>query len=214
MNKRHLFLFGGSPPFSNNLGKMFAKFSSNGEGKVALLFLERAGWQKYMKNYTFVLEENGLKDFVYLPLIPQFEKEHLKELISCTGIIICGGETELYRSNIVDTLIGNYIRKLYNKGIPIAGFSAGALVIPSNCVIPPIDNPQNKHLFLKGLGLLGDCVISVHFTRWNEENNLKTALTKVNASIGYGVDDGAGLYFENENLTETEGNLFLINPER
>lgn len=32
-----------------------------------------------------------------------------------------------------------------------------------------------------------------------------TAMEKVNVPIGYGIDDQAGLYFENEKLKEEEG---------
>lgn len=143
---------------------MFANFSLNEEGKIAILFLERDGWEEYMKRYTCVLEEKYIKEFVYLPLNPKSENKILKELISCTGIIIGGGETELYRNYIVDTPVGERIKELYNLGVPVAGFSAGALISPANCVIPPIDNSKNKHLFLTGLGLKKLCHKRTLFT--------------------------------------------------
>jgi cyanophycinase len=58
------------------------------------------------------------------------------------------------------------------------------------------------------LELVHDCVISVHFSKWNEQENLIAAVEKVKVSIGYGIDDEAGLYFSNENLSETEGDNF------
>lgn len=92
----------------------------------------------------------------------------------------------------------------------MAGFSAGALISPENCVIPPIDNARKQHLFLTGLGLIKDCVISVHYSKWNEEENLKTAISKVEVSIGYGIDDEEGLYFKNGTFSESEGENFYI----
>ncbi|MGP4108481.1 Type 1 glutamine amidotransferase-like domain-containing protein [Virgibacillus sp. L01] len=210
MNNRHLFLFGGSPPFSNKFGKKFANLSLNNKGKVAILFIERDGWEEYMKLYTSILEENDIKRFFFLPLSPNTDHATLQELSSCTGVIISGGETELYRNCIVDTPIGQRITKLYENGAPVAGFSAGALISPLNCVISPIDNSRNEHLFLTGLGLIRDCVISVHFSKWKEEENLKAALARVNAPSGYGIDDDEGLYFENEILSETEGDNYYI----
>ncbi|MEI3605877.1 Type 1 glutamine amidotransferase-like domain-containing protein [Pseudogracilibacillus sp. SE30717A] len=204
MKNRHLFLFGGSPPFSNNFGKKFADLALNENGKIAILFLERDGWKKY----THVIEQYDMKEFVYLPLNSKTENRTKKELTSCTGIIIGGGATELYQNYIVNTSIGGCIKQLYNQGVPVAGFSAGALISPFICVIPPIDNSKNRHLFLNGIGLINDCIISVHFSKWNEEKNLKTALEKVNVPIGYGIDDGTGLYFENESLSESEGGNF------
>ncbi|WP_019413975.1 Type 1 glutamine amidotransferase-like domain-containing protein [Paenisporosarcina sp. TG20] len=214
MKNKHLFLFGGSPPFGKHLGRKFADFCCNNKGKVAVLFLERDGWKEYMKKYTSVLETNGLVKFVYLPLSPIPSKSTIEELVSCTGIVIGGGKTELYRDYIVDTDIGKHIKEMYEQGVPVAGFSAGALISPRNCVIPPIDTPKNKHLFLNGLGLISNCVISVHFTKWKEESNLKSALSKTKVSVGYGIDDDVGLYFLNESFSEKEGTgLVTINLE-
>jgi len=205
MKNKHLFLFGGSPPFGEILGRKFANLALNDKGKVAVLFLERDGWEEYMKKYISTLEANDLVNFVYLPLSADPSKNTVDELISCTGIIIGGGETERYRDYIVDTTLGKHIQYMYEEGVPVAGFSAGALISPSNCVIPPIDTPKDEQLFLTGLGLIRDCVISVHFSKWQEEQNLLAALAQTKVSTGYGIDDDVGLYFYNETLTETEG---------
>lgn len=210
MKKRHLFLFGGSPPFSKKFGKKFADLSLSNNGKVAILFTERDGWEAYMQLYTSILEENTIERFFYLPLSPNTGHAALQELSSCTGVIISGGETELYRNYIVDTPIGKRVTEMYENGTPVAGFSAGALISPLNCVIPPIDNSRSEHLFLNGLGLIRDCVISVHFSKWKEEENIKEALARLDAPIGYGIDDDEGLYFENEVLSETEGDNYYI----
>ncbi|PSL41370.1 cyanophycinase [Planomicrobium soli] len=205
MEKRLLFLQGGGPPFDVQFGKKFAAKSLEEKGKVAILLVEREGWKNYLPQYTDILKVNGVKKFFYLLLTPEPTNEEIEELRTCTGIIIGGGETERYREYIVDTDLGALLREQYSKGIPIAGFSAGALISPEHCIIPPIDNAKNEHLFLEGLGLLKDRVVSVHYTFWEEEENLKAAITKTGVSIGYGIDDEAGLYFEDEKLTAIDG---------
>lgn len=203
-------MFGGSPPFTSSLGKMFADFSLNQNGKIAVLFLERDGWKDYMKKYTCVLEDNYINEYVYLPLNSNPVNRIIVELKSCTGIIIGGGKTDHYRDYIVDTSIGECVREQYKKGVPVAGFSAGALICPADCVIPPIDNSQAEHLFLGGLGLIEECVISVHFSKWEEKGNLNKAMERVNVPIGYGIDDEAGLYFENETFIKDEGGSYTF----
>lgn len=210
MENKHLFLFGGGPPFGKKLGRRFADLSLNNKGRVAVLFVEIEGWEAYMQKYTNVLEANGVTNFVYLPLSPDKINNTVNKLASCTGIIIGGGSTELYHKYIVETELSIHIKKMYEQGIPVAGFSAGALISPKNCVIQSIDKASDKHLFLTGLGLIKGCVISVHFSKWNEEENLKAALSKVKVSVGYGIDDGEGLYFKNEVLSETEGEKFYV----
>ncbi|RDW20381.1 peptidase S51 dipeptidase E [Oceanobacillus arenosus] len=210
MVNKHLFLFDGSPPFGKMLGSKFADLSLNDKGKIAILFVEREGWMEYMGRYTNMLLANGVTNFDYLPLSSNQTNNYINELIFCTGIIIGGGKTERYHEYIVDTEIGKYIRKRYEKGILVAGFSTGALISPEKCVIPPIDNAGRQHLFLSGLGLLRDCMISVHFTKWNEEENLKKAIYKVKVPIGYGIDDEEGLYFKNGVLSGSEGDKIYI----
>lgn len=213
MKSRHLFLFGGSPPFNRKLGQQFANYSFNGKGKVGILFIEREGWREYMPKYTSVLEEFGLHNFSYIALSENPSEETVKELRKCTGIIICGGDTVRFRQYIVDTILSKHIGEMYKEGVPLAGFSAGALVIPEQCVISPKDNQDNELLFQKGLGILKDCVIAVHFSQWNEEENVRESIERTNVSIGYGIDEGAGMYFHNETLTETEGCIAIIETE-
>jgi cyanophycinase len=203
--KRHLFLQGGGPPFGEQFAKKFADLSFGERGKVGILFVEREGWQDYMPNYTGNLAGNGVDKFFYYLLTETPSSEDIHELRSCTGIVIGGGDTERYRGCIVDTAVGKLVKERYSEGVPVAGFSAGALISPEHCVIPPMDNAENEHLFLAGLGLIKDCVISVHYTFWNEEDNLKAAVAKAGVSVGYGIDDEAGLYFENEILSSIDG---------
>ncbi|EWG12509.1 Type 1 glutamine amidotransferase-like domain-containing protein [Cytobacillus firmus] len=213
MNSRHLFLMGGSPPFGHKFGRRFTELACGADGKIAILYLERKGWEVYMNKYTSALIPNGARNFCYLPLSPDPAESFLQELMSCSGIIIGGGETENYRRFIVDSETGECIRRMYMNGIPVAGFSAGALIIPEHCIIPPIDTPKRQHLFLKGIGLISDCAISVHLTKWNERENLKAAAGKVNAATGYGIDDDAGIYFHNENFADNEGSIHIYKNE-
>ncbi|MBT2688962.1 Type 1 glutamine amidotransferase-like domain-containing protein [Bacillus sp. ISL-47] len=207
MSDRHLFLMGGSPPFGEISGRKFAELSSASTNKVAVLFLEREGWINYMDKYTRPLKQYGVKDCTYLPLSSSSSASLFEELLCCSGIIIGGGETEKYRSFIAETGLGECIRKMYWEGIPVAGFSAGALICPEHCIIPPVDTPKKQHLFLNGLGLIRDCAISVHFTKWNERENLKAAMKRTGASVGYGIDDGAGIYFTNEIPAFKDGSI-------
>lgn len=207
---RHLFLFGGNPPFTENLGRRFADLSLKEDGKIGILFLERVGWQEYMPKYPRVLERNGIQKFVYLPLSANSGVTTASKLKSCTGIIVCGGETERYRKYIVETEVGEQIEEMYENGVPFAGFSAGTLITPEQCVISPHDNSQKTPLFLPGLGLMADCVVSVHYSKWNEAVHLKKAIRETEVSLGYGIDDDAGLYFQNGVLTDSEGSYYTF----
>ncbi|MDQ0272778.1 Type 1 glutamine amidotransferase-like domain-containing protein [Cytobacillus purgationiresistens] len=202
---QHLFLFGGSLPFGEEFGKTYAELSSRSEGSVVILCLDREGWESYMPIYRNILESNGIEHFSYVLLSHRPSPSDLKLLSDCSGIIICGGNTERYRAYIVDTPIGEVIKERYKEGIPVAGFSAGALITPEHCVISPRDNEQEEQLFLQGLGFIKGCVLSAHFTKWDEEENIKKAMDLTGTSIGYGLDDEASIYFKNGQLASIEG---------
>lgn len=210
MMERHLFLYGGSPPFGERFGKRFADLALPEQGKVAILFIPRDGWKQYMRIYTATLAAYGHSKFEYLPLTEDLEEENTNKLVNCSGIIISGGETEKYQERIVNTSIGKQINILYEQGVPVAGFSAGALLCPVHCIIPPIDNTRGKKLLLTGLGFLNDAVISVHYSKWQEENNLKTNVEELNVSVGYGLDDGTAAYFRDGKVEEIEGEGFYV----
>ncbi len=214
MTEKHLFLFGGGAPFNESLGEKFANLSSNGSNKVAIMFIEQDGWKEYMPKYTDLLERYGVINFEYLKLTSSPSIELKEQLRSSTGVIICGGDTELYREYIVETELGDLLKELYLQGIPIAGFSAGALISPNVCVISPVDNRKNEQLFLKGLGLVNNFVICAHFSKWNEEKNLLLALSRTNLSIGYGIDDGSGIYLRNELLSQSAGQVYFYHANR
>lgn len=204
--EKHLFLFGGGPPFTTNMAEHFVNIAKTRNAPVAILVVERDGWEQYMPKYTKELKNSGLNSFIYLPLPSTPIEQVVNCLDSCSGIIIGGGETNLYADYIVDTAISNAIRERYKSGVPVAGFSAGALISPELCVISAKDNEQNELQFREGLGLISDVIIAVHYTQWNDEAHLREALSRFKSKVNYGIDEGACIYFLNGQLESIEGN--------
>ncbi len=200
--RTHLFLFGGGPPFTPNL---FAALTNG--GPVAILYVPRTGkdWTSYASIYTEPLKEEGISSFVHLPLSDAPTDEQLAQLQQCQGIIISGGETELYQQYLVATPIGDIIQSRFVNGVPVAGFSAGALVAPERCVIPEIDQRDNQRLRLPGLALLKDAVVCVHYETWGEAAHLVQSFTEESTDRAFGLADESGIYLRDQHLVETEG---------
>lgn len=206
MINQQLFLFGGGPPFTSGLCKTFVS-CSNGTGPIVLLYVPRPGssWADYAPIYTDALTANGATDFFHFPLSARPTPEQLEQLAGSAGIIISGGETERYQQFIVGTPIGAVIHERFQHGVPVAGFSAGALLTPDECRIPAIDQRNGQALVLQGLGLLADAVISVHYDIWQEETNLFEAFSKTESTFGYGLPERSGIYLKNGRLMQQEG---------
>jgi len=201
----HLFLFGGGPPFTPNLRTRFAALTNG--GPVAILYVPRTGkdWTRYASIYMKPLQEDGISSFVHLPLSDVPTDGQLAQLKQCQGIIISGGETELYQQYLVGTPIGDIIQSRFADGVPVAGFSAGALVSPERCIIPEIDQRDNRRLRLPGLALLNDAVVCVHYETWGEAAHLVQSFTEETTSRAFGLADESGIYLRDQQLIETEG---------
>lgn len=206
MMDQQLFLFGGGPPFTPMLCEQFVSCLDQ-SGPVALMYVPRPGsnWDDYAPIYTDALTAHGATDFFHFPLSARPTPEQLEQLAGSAGIIISGGETERYQQFIVGTLIGTLIQERFQHGVPVAGFSAGALLTPNECRIPAIDQRDGNALVLNGLGLLTDAVVSVHYDTWQEETNLYEAFIKTESTFGYGLPEQSGIYLKNGRLMQQEG---------
>ncbi|MDY0407738.1 Type 1 glutamine amidotransferase-like domain-containing protein [Virgibacillus soli] len=201
---RHIFLFGGGPPFTPKMARLFKNFTNN--GPIAILYVDRVGVEQYIPIYQQGLAyDDGVTPFSLLPL-PNTPLEKIAECLNQSGgIIIGGGDTSEYAAYIVDTPIADLIKARYKQGVPIAGFSAGALISLSHCIMSPNDNPNQTFQVRNGLGLLSDILIAVHFSQWQEEDHLKNIAQAFPNYHHYGMDEATCIYFKNEQLTQLEG---------
>ncbi|MBP2239520.1 cyanophycinase [Cytobacillus eiseniae] len=202
----HLFLFGGSPPFTKKMAKLFAEKVKGRGNPVSILIVNRVGWEEYMPKYTKEIEGYGIHHFHYLPLPTTSTEQVIQCIKNSSGIIIGGGNTNLYADYLVDTPISKTIKECFHSGVPVAGFSAGALISPSICVISPKDNKQNEFQFRQGLGLITDHLLAVHFMEWNDEEHLMKAVKRFSTSYNYGINEESCAYFLDGQLKATEGN--------
>lgn len=203
---KHLFLNGGGPPFTQSMAGKFADKVLEGAGPVVVLFVDREeGWEDYIPVYTQPLGDAGVTEFRYLPLPSTPVDDVLQSILSSSGIIIGGGDTDLYADYIVDTPIGGAVKERYESGVPVAGFSAGALISPEVCIISAKDNVSRQFDHRKGLNLVPDLLLSVHFTQWGDEEHLRTAVRTFGHLENYGIDEETCLYLLNGQLEAVEG---------
>nr|WP_245746112.1 Type 1 glutamine amidotransferase-like domain-containing protein [Evansella caseinilytica] len=122
-----------------------------------------------------------------------------------TGIFIGGGDTEKYHHYYANEPIKSLIKEKYNRGIPIGGSSAGALILPEISLISPNDTKNGEMISKDGIGLLNDILIGVHFTEWNKEKNLVAGMLKHKIAHGIGIDEEACAVFRNGQFENAYG---------
>ncbi|KMK75895.1 Type 1 glutamine amidotransferase-like domain-containing protein [Alkalihalobacillus pseudalcaliphilus] len=203
--EKHIFLVGGGPPFTPKMAKSFVGLLGFNKPRVAILCLDREGWQDYMPIYMEAFKQYKKVAFDFIPLPTTPISEALVTLQLSSGIIIGGGDTSLYADYIVETPIADVIKEKYEASTPIIGFSAGALISPTDCFISARDNVLKLPVYRDGLGLLKDVVIAVHYSEWDEEEHLKEIIERFPKHKHYGIDEQTCLYFRNEQLVDMEG---------
>lgn len=201
-----LYLFGGGPPFTPKLTKSFSKHVLLLDGPVSILFVDRkTEYDEYMNRITKPLREFGLRNYHYMPLPTIPVEIAINNIQESAGIIILGGDTNKYADFIVETRLASVIKEKYVNGVPVAGFSAGALISLDPCIISPKDNRDNKFQTRRGLGLTSNIQLAVHFSEWDDKNHLKEMMRKFPDKQNYGIDENTGIYVENGRIEVMEG---------
>jgi cyanophycinase len=118
------------------------------------------------------------------------------KLREATGIFIGGGHTPTYHRLYATEPIRSILRESYHRGVPIAGVSAGALIAPEICVLPPDETDDGSLQIVAGLGLVSDIIVGVHFTEWNTLPSVLEAMARTQTRTGWGIDEPACAVFE------------------
>ncbi len=203
-----LFLLGGSSTIFDMVAEEFVPAAGGSDSTIALLLTGAQGWEDYVPQYvqpwirrgvtryhTIVPEENGTLDLDTVSA----------KLYESTGIFIGGGDTPTYHRLYATEPIRSIIRERYQKGVPVAGLSAGALIVPEICAIPPEDTGEPSVRIVTGLGLVKGLVVGVHFSEWDALPHVLEAMIETRTAVGLGIDETACAVFENGRLKRVLG---------
>ncbi|MFP7495023.1 Type 1 glutamine amidotransferase-like domain-containing protein [Terribacillus saccharophilus] len=210
MITRKLYLLGGNTS-QEEANIHFAKAAGGQDARIALLIVYRKGWEAFLPHYTKHWISEGVQENNISVVVPN-EKDELNtaemtEILSgATGIFIGGGHSATYYDVYTKEPIKKLLLSKYAAGIPLAGNSAGALLMPQTVLLSPHDTDNQQAWNGKGLGILQNQLISVHFSQWQDEPNLLSGLHQHNIPLGYGIDGDACLYLEDEQPTAVFGN--------
>ncbi len=194
---RQLYLLGGSTA-SDITAEEFVPLAGGKVAKIALLLGGGTNWRKYVPVFTEPWTHRGVSQ--YYVVVPgedgQLDLDNVvAKLHDATGIFIGGGHIGTYRKLYTAEPMRSLLRECYSKGIPIAGCSAGALIMPQICAFHPGEN-EDGSLVAEGLDLINDMIVGVHFTAQNVLGNVLRAMATTRTATGWGIDDAACAVFE------------------
>jgi len=166
---------------------------------VEVLLQGGARWQEYAPRYLEPLRTHGVSSCRVT--VPDGDG-HLdlgaleSRLRGATGILIGGGNTRAYLGLYAAEPVRGLIRAAHDRGVPVAGVSAGALITLDDCVVlrePARDAPVTIE---KGLGLLHGFIVAPHFTEWDMLPSVFEAMALTRTQRAFGLDESAAAVFE------------------
>ncbi|MBC8445863.1 MAG: Type 1 glutamine amidotransferase-like domain-containing protein [Chloroflexi bacterium] len=205
--RRLLFFLGGSAAF-DVVAEEFVPAAGGCDATIALLMQGGREWQKYVPEYTQPWIRRGVSR--YYPIVPgengRLDLDAVSaKLREATGIFIGGGHTPTYHRLYATEPIRSVLRESYQRGVPIAGVSAGALIAPEICMLPPDETDDGSLQIVDGLGLVSDLIVGVHFTELNALPGVLEAMARTQTRVGWGIDEPACAVFEDGEFKGTLG---------
>jgi len=123
-----------------------------------------------------------------------------------TGIFMTGGNQLKLSAVVSGTAFGEAIRRAHERGVTVAGTSAGASIQSSHMVAFGSGGSTPKQRMTQlaaGLGLVRDVVIDQHFGQRNRYGRLLMLVSQSPGLLGIGIDEDTAAVITAEDGVET-----------
>ena len=206
--RKVLFLLGGGDAIFDQVAAEFVPLAGGTDARIALLLGGKPGWEDYVSQYAEPWIRRGVKQ--QYNIAPNDNGVLDLDTVSArinkaTGIFIGGGDTPAYHRLYATEPVRSMIRDRYLAGVPVAGLSAGALIAPDICAIPPDDTGDDSVRIVSGLGLVSGLILGVHYTEWKALPHVVKAMAQTRTAAGIGIDEAACVILENGQTSRVLG---------
>lgn len=141
----------------------------------------------------------------------------LEILSQCDGVFITGGNQLRLSTTIGGTPVAKILRKRHANGMPIAGTSAGAAIMPAHMIAGGEEGPTPRAGMVSlapGLGLSNKIMIDQHFRQRDRIGRLLTALALNPFALALGIDEDTAAFIGPDNVLEVVGSntVLVLDP--
>ncbi|MFO1494251.1 MAG: cyanophycinase [Lysobacterales bacterium] len=137
----------------------------------------------------------------------------LDVLSHCDGVFITGGNQLRLSTTIGGTPVAKLLRRRHADGMPIAGTSAGAAIMPAHMISGGEEGatPRAGMVSLApGLGLSNKIMIDQHFRQRDRIGRLLTALALNPFALALGIDEDTAAFIGPDNVIEVVGSSTVL----
>jgi len=123
------------------------------------------------------------------------QEEVARELGEATGVFFTGGDQLRITGLLGGTLLGRMLHQVYERGVVIAGTSAGASVMSDTMIVGGESGTPKKNALsmAPGLGLLRSVAIDQHFAQRGRIGRLLSAVAQNPYVLGVGIDEDTAI---------------------
>lgn len=136
-------------------------------------------------------------------------------LDQATGVFLTGGSQSKLAQNIVGTPVGIAIHRAYERGVVIAGTSAGASIMSRFMISlgeEGLTPRQRSSQISAGLGLVENIIIDQHFDQRGRYGRLMSMVASSPNLLGMGIDENTAAEIRDGRAMSIigAGSIFLI----
>jgi len=145
------------------------------------------------------------------------DPEILARLERADGVFITGGNQLRLSTTLGGTAVAKILRRRNAAGMPIAGTSAGAAIMPEHMIAGGEGGgtPQAEMTTLApGLGLTNKVLIDQHFRQRDRIGRLLSALSYNPFPVGLGIDEDTAAFIDGDDCIEVLGSgaVTIVDP--
>src|SRR6476659_8602657 len=184
--------------------KDFVAASGGQDARIAVIPTASSLGPEVVEVYDALFRRLGAADVV--PVRPESREEaHDAELVArlagATGIFMTGGNQLKLSALVCGTPLADAIVDAHERGVVVAGTSAGASIQSSHMLAFGVGGSTPKQRMTQmaaGLGLLPSTVIDQHFEQRNRYGRLLMIVAQSPQLLGIGVDEDTGAVVHHE----------------
>ncbi|HZW82556.1 MAG TPA: cyanophycinase [Candidatus Deferrimicrobium sp.] len=201
--KGNLMIIGGNEDKENNciILKKFIELSNR--GKVIIMTTATEKPEQVGKKYLDIFTRLGCESVEVLDIPDRvYANNHgnIEKLDKAAGIFFTGGDQLKITGTLGGTIVDRKLHELYERGVVIAGTSAGASVMSSTMIVGGSNDetPRKDALNMApGMALIEEVVIDQHFAQRGRIGRLLTVVAQNPHNLGIGIDEDTAIIINN-----------------
>jgi cyanophycinase len=189
----------------------FVKLAGGGDARIVVIATASTFGQRATERYAELFSELGASEVTGLcPLSRQEANEPATsgQVAEATGVFLTGGNQLRLVSVVGGTRLEDAVASAHDRGVVVAGTSAGASAVAAHMVAFGRSGASPKHRMIHlsaGLGLIEGVVVDQHFEQRGRWGRLLAAVALSPRLLGIGLDEDTAAIIHPDRTLEVLG---------